>query len=127
MIRFARLFRRAAAAALFVASATSFAASAPLNDETLAPLTAAYMRAVKPGEQVELYRELFATVLQRVQRVYAREVDMSALVGTALKTAQSFEPHSAEAAEVFKKSINAALATLDPHSRYLDARAQMNE
>jgi C-terminal processing protease CtpA/Prc len=63
-------------------------------------------------------------VLQRVHRSYAREVDVPGLVAVALKTIEPLEPQSGEPAEVFRKSINAALATLDPHSRYLDPRAQ---
>ena len=93
----------------------------------LAPLTSAYMRAVKPGEQADLHRDLFAAVLQRVQRSYALEVEMPALISTALKSIEPVKPQSGDPAEVFRKAINAALATLDPHSRYLDARAQMNE
>src|SRR5262249_17697603 len=36
-------------------------------------------------------------------------------------------PQSGEPAAVFKKSINAALGSLDPHSRYLDPEAQAEE
>jgi len=111
------------AASLFVACGTSFAASAAVTEEMLAPLTSAYMRAVKPGEQAELHRALFQTVLQRVERTYAREVDMPALMAAALKTIEPLPPQSGEPATVFKKSINAALASLDPHSRYLDPEA----
>jgi carboxyl-terminal processing protease len=103
------------------------AASPPVTDEMLEPLTSAYVRAVRPGEQVELHRELFGTVLQRVQRSYAQEVDMPKLVSVALKEIEPLTPQSGDAAEVFRKAINAALATLDPHSRYLDPRAQSNQ
>ena len=67
-----------AAAWLLAASGASLAATpaAAVPDDLLAPLTAAYVRAVKPGEQVDAYRELFRTVLQRVQRSYAREVEL---------------------------------------------------
>ena len=110
------------------AAATSLAATSPgLTDEMLEPLTSAYVRAVKPGEQVEAYRELFGTVLRRVQRTYALDVDMPGLVGLALKTVGPLEPQSGDPAEVFRKAINAALASLDPHSRYLDARAQNDQ
>jgi carboxyl-terminal processing protease len=85
------------------------------------------MRAVQPGEQAELHRDLFATVLRRVQSSYAREVDVPALVDGALKIIEPMEPQSGEPAEVFRKAINAALTSLDPHSRYLDARAQSNQ
>src|SRR5436305_1517288 len=122
-----RFLRAVAAACIFAAAGAALAATAPVADETLAPLTAAYARAVRPGEQADRYRELFGTVLQRVQRTYAREVDVAALIAVALKTVEPLEPQSGEPAEVFKNAINAALATLDPHSRYLDARAQRNQ
>ena len=112
------------AAWLFATAGASLAASPPVSDELLAPLTSAYVRAVKPGEQAELHRALFVPVLQRVERSYAREVDMADLAGLALKTIEPLEPQSGDPAEVFRKAINAALATLDPHSRYLDVRAQ---
>ena len=115
------------AASLFAAPGASTAAPSAVTDEMLAPLTSAYVRAVKPGEQADLHRELFVTVLQRVQRSYALDVDVPALVGTAVKAIDPVKPYSADPAEVFRKAVNAALATLDPHSRYLDARTQMNE
>jgi carboxyl-terminal processing protease len=85
------------------------------------------MRAVKPGQQAELHRELYQTVLQRIERTYARDVDMPALVAAALKTLEPLPAQSGEPGAVFKKSINAALAELDPHSRYLDPKAQAEE
>jgi carboxyl-terminal processing protease len=127
MTRVLRSFSAIAAASLFAAAGASLAASTAVTDELLAPLTSAYVRAVKPGEQVESYRELFAAVLQRVYRSHAREVDVPEVVAAALKTLEPLEPQSGEAAAVFRKAINAALASLDPHSRYLDAREQTNE
>ena len=124
MTRLLRILGAPAAAWLLVAGGASFAASPPVTEELLAPLTSAYMRAVKPGEQAELYRELFETVLQRVHRSYARDVDVPGLIAAALKTVEPLEPQSGEPADVFRKTINAALASLDPHSRYLDPRAQ---
>jgi carboxyl-terminal processing protease len=121
-----RSIRALAATWLFAAAGASLAASPPVTDELLAPLTSAYVQTVKPGEQADLHRELFGTVLQRVQRSYAQEVDMPALVAVAVKAIEPLEPQSGDPAEVFKKAINAALATLDPHSRYLDATAQGN-
>lgn len=119
-----RLLRAPVAAWLLVSSAAALAAATPLPEELLTPLTAAYMRAVKPGERAELHRALFETVLQRVQRTYARDVDLEGLIATALKTVEALEPQSGEPAEVFRKSINAALTALDPYSRYLDPREQ---
>ncbi|MGZ8212830.1 MAG: S41 family peptidase [Burkholderiales bacterium] len=127
MTHLVRALRATAAAWLLAAGGASLAASPPVTDEMLAPLTSAYMRAVQPGEQAELHRDLFATVLRRVQSSYAREVDVAALVGAALKIIEPMEPQSGEPAEVFRKAINAALTSLDPHSRYLDARAQSNQ
>ncbi|HYI87486.1 MAG TPA: S41 family peptidase [Burkholderiales bacterium] len=127
MTRFLRALPSLAAASLFAAGAALAASPLPVTDELLAPLESAYERAVKPGEQVEPHRELFGTVLRRVQRSYAHEVDVPGLVAAALKTLEPLEPQSGEPAEVFRKAINAALASLDPHSRYLDARAQSNQ
>src|SRR5580765_5315280 len=93
-----------AAAALLAAGGVSFAASVPVTEEMLAPLTSAYMRAVKPGEQAELYRELFQTVLQRVQRSYPRDVDLAGLVAVALKKIESVEAQSGEPVDVFNES-----------------------
>jgi carboxyl-terminal processing protease len=118
------MLRALAAAWLLAAGGASFGAAPPVTEELLAPLTTAYMRAVRPGEEAELHRGLFETVLQRVQRDYAREVDMPGLIAVALKTIEPLEPQSGEPAEVFGKSINAALATLDPYSRYLNPGAQ---
>ena len=126
MTRLLRLLSAFAAAGLLV-STSAFAASTPVSDELLAPLVTAYDRAVKPGEEATLHRELFGEVLKRVQRSYAREVDAAALVAVALKEIQPLEPQSGDAAEVFRKAINAALGSLDPHSRYLDPRAQANQ
>ena len=127
MTRFFRIFAAPAAAWLLLAGGASGAASLPVTEELLAPLTSAYMRAVKPGEQAELHRDLFETVLQQVQRGYARDVDMQSLVAAALKMVEPLAPQSGDPADVFKRTVNAALATLDPHSRYLDPRAQSNE
>src|SRR5215210_3239157 len=122
-----RLLRSLAAVWLFAACGASLGASQPVTDEMLAPLTSAYMRAVKPGEQAELHRALFGALLRRVHRSYAQDVDVPVLIGAALKVIEPLEPQSGEPAEVFKKAINAALATLDPNTRYLDPQAQSNQ
>ena len=127
MTRLHRIVVAHAAAWLLAAGGASFAASPPVTEELLAPLTSAYMRAVKPGEQAEFHRDLFETVLKRVHRSYARDVDMPGLIAAALKTVEPLSPQSGEPADVFRKTINAALASLDPHSRYLDPRAQSSE
>ena len=125
MTRFSRAASSVAAIWFFAGIVPSFAS--PVTDELLAPLTAAYSRAVKPGEQAEMHRELFGAVLRRVDRSYARDVDVQRLVDAAMKALAPVEPQSGDPAEVFRKSINAALTSLDPHSRYLDSRAQNNE
>jgi carboxyl-terminal processing protease len=122
-----RSLRASAAACLLAAGSASLAASPHVTDEMLAPLTSAYVRAVKPGEQADLHRDLFDVVFKRVQRSYARDVDLPALMGAALKVIEPLEAQSGEPAEVFRKAINEALATLDPHSRYFDARTHSNE
>ena len=81
-----RILSATAAAWLLVAATEPFAASPPVTEELLAPLTSAYMRAVKPGEQAEFHRDLFETVLQRIHRSYARDVDLPGLIAAALKT-----------------------------------------
>ena len=122
-----RAFTALAAIWLLAAGGGSLAASPPVADELLAPLTSAYVRAVKPGEQAELHRELFGIVLRRVHRTYAHEVDIPGLVAAALEVIEPLAPQSGEPADVFSKAINAALGSLDPHSRYLDARAQSTQ
>ena len=83
-----------AAAWLLTAGGASLAAApaAAVPDDPLAPLAAAYVRAVKPGEQVDAYRELFGTVLQRVQRSYAQEVELQPMIAAALKTIAPLAP-----------------------------------
>lgn len=127
MRRLIRSLRAPLFLVLFSIGAASHAASSPVTDEMLAPVISAYMKAVQPGEQADIHRELFATVLRRVQRSYAREVDVPALVSTAVKTIEGLESQPGEPAEVFRKAINAALGSLDPHSRYLDARAHSSQ
>src|SRR5688500_7432322 len=118
-----RYLRAAATVCLLIAAGASPASAPALTDEMLAPLSAAYLRAVKPGDEAELHRELFGSVLRRVQRSYAREVDMPPLIAAAMKTIQPLAPGSGDPEQVFTRAINAALASLDPYSRYFDARA----
>src|SRR5215210_687138 len=99
-----RLLRSLAAVWLFAACGASLGASQPPTDEMLSPLTSAYMRAVKPGEQAELHRDLFTTVLQRVHRSHAQEVDVAQLVTVALKAIEPLKAGSGEPADVFKKA-----------------------
>jgi carboxyl-terminal processing protease len=115
--------RASAAVWLLAACGASFAAAPAITDAVLAPLESAYLKAVTPGEDAAWHRELFRTVLERVQRSHAQEVDLSRLTTAALNTLEPLPLESGEPAHVFAKAINAALATLDPYSRYLDAEA----
>jgi carboxyl-terminal processing protease len=122
--------RAFAAACLLFAGNVSLAASpsAPSTDEdAISALQDAYVRSVARGEQADLYRELLATVLQRVKRSHVTEVDLPALAAIAMKVIEQQPAGEGDAAEVFKKAINEALRTLDPYSRYLDMRAHGNE
>lgn len=126
MTRLPPVLRLLAALCLSAACGPSLATPPDATDELLAPLTAAYLGAVKPGEQAALYSELFGPVMRRVQRSYAREVDLPGLVTLARQVVEKLEPQSGDPVDVFSKAVNAALASLDPHSRYLDPRAQKN-
>lgn len=113
-------------ACLLGVAGASFAAApnAAPQDDPLAPLTAAYARAAKPGVQADAYRELLAVVFARVQRSFALEVDAPAFIAAALKALEPIAPGTGEPAAAFKSAVNAALAALDPHSDYLDPREQ---
>lgn len=106
--------------------AAAQAPPAPAGDP-LAPLQAAYLRAVTPGEQADLHRDLVATVLRRAQRTYARDVDLSALAAAAMKVVEPLPAGAGDPADVFRKAMAAALRTLDPYSRYIDARTHASE
>ena len=127
MIRDTGIRRAFAAAWLLAAGSACLAASPPVTEELLTPLTSAYMRAVQPGEAAELHRDLFRMVLERVRASYPGDVDVPVLIAAALKTIEPLEPESGDPVDVFRESINAALAALDPHSYYLDPRAQSGE
>ena len=122
------LLRQTAAWLLAVVGA-SLAASVAAAEvaDPLRPLAAAYERAVKPGGQVDAYRELFSTVLQRVQRSYAQDFELPSIIAAAVKAIEPLAPASGEPAAVFKTAINAALAELDPHSNFIDAREQREQ
>lgn len=119
--------RAAAAAGLLLAGTASFANTPEPLDAAIASLQSAFSLSVAPGEQADAFRELFATVLQRVERSHAREVDFAAFVAAASRELQPLPDRQGEPADVFKKAINAGLRTLDAHSRYLDPRAHGNE
>lgn len=113
------------AASLLFAAGAALAAGPP--EDPLAALQAAYGQAVSPGERADLHRDLLATILQRVQRSYATEVDLPAFTAAALKALEPVAAGAGDPADVFKKAINAGLRTLDPYSRYLDPRTHETE
>ncbi len=123
------LLRAATASALLWAAVGSGWASAPqpLSDELLGALQGAYTRAVTPGEQADLHRDLLATVLQRVQRSHATEADFAALAAAAIKVLDALPAGSGEPAETFRTAMNTALRSFDNYARYLDARAYRND
>lgn len=117
----------ALAATLACAATAAFAQARPPAGDDFPALQAAYAAAVRPGDEADLYRSLFATVLQRVARSHANEVDPATLAAAALKVVQDAPAASADPRELFNKAINTALGTLDPYTRYLDARAAGDE
>ena len=123
MTSWTQVLRLAAAAFLLAAGGAAPAAAPVVTDELLAPLQAAYLRAVAPGESADLHSELFGNVLRRVQRSHATDVDVPLLIATAQKTLDPLPAGEGDPEAVFTKSINAALAALDPYSRYLDPQA----
>ncbi|HSW21002.1 MAG TPA: S41 family peptidase [Ramlibacter sp.] len=113
-----------AACLVFLGSAALAASPEPANDEeAIASVQDAYARAVTPGEQADLHRELIASVLQRVQRSHANTVDLAALATAATRVLDPLPPNAGDPAETFKTAISEALRALDPYSRYVDARS----
>lgn len=117
-----------AATCLLFASGAVLAATPPpaTDDDAVLALQSVYASAVAPGEQADLHRDLLATVLQRVKRSHATDVDLGAFAAAAAKVIAPLPPGRGDPQEVFKSAINEALRTLDPHSRYYDARANGN-
>jgi carboxyl-terminal processing protease len=120
-------FRATVAACLVLAAATAAAAVPVPPDDPLAPLQAAFARSVTPGEQAERHQILLGTVFARLQRSYATEVDLHAVAAAAAKVLEPLPPGEGDPADLFRKAVNAGLRTLDPYSRYLDARAHAND
>ncbi|HEX7891102.1 MAG TPA: S41 family peptidase [Ramlibacter sp.] len=124
MGRLPSTLRASAAAWVLLAATAASASTAASTDDPVTDLQAAYARALPPGERADFYKELFATVLQRVQRSYATEVDLHKLAAAARQSIEQPRAGEAEPAEVFGQAMNAALRTLDNYSRYLDPRAR---
>lgn len=127
MTRWTPIFRACTAACLVAAAALPSLAAAAAPDEPIASLQAAYAAAVPPGAEADRYRELFDTVLRRVQRSYAKEVDMPALVAKATASLAALPVDTRDPLEVFRTAINEALGTLDNYTRYRDPQAYSNE
>jgi len=115
------------AAGAALASQAAPAAPPTADEAAISLLQEAYARAALAGEQADKHRELLATVLQRVKRSHATDVDIPALAAVATKVIDAFPAGAGEPVDVFKKAINEALGTLDPYSRYLDLRTQGSE
>ncbi|MBI5275781.1 MAG: S41 family peptidase [Burkholderiales bacterium] len=118
--------RAFALSAAFLAASPLGAATATA-DEAIASLQSAYSHSVTPGEPADQHVQLLATVLRRVERSYANEVDFGAVTQASLAVLQGVAAGTGDPADLFKKAINAGLRTLDPYSRYMDARAHANE
>lgn len=117
----------AAAALLFTSGLASAVPVADPDAEAITALQDAYTRVVPAGEAADFHRDLLATVLQRIKRHHATEVDMPAL---AAATAGALAPGAQPAgtpAEVFKKAVNTALRAIDPQARYIDPVAHGSE
>jgi len=127
MPRLYRPLRASAAAGLLLACGAALAATAESSGTALAALQAAYERAVTPGERADQYRVLFASVLNRVERSHASEVDLDAFAAAARQAIEPLPPGAGDPGEVFKTAVNTALRTLDPYSRYLDPATQRIE
>lgn len=123
------LFRtlRASAAACLLLAASATVLATPTLEDTIATLQSAYARTVAPGEKADLHQELMASVLTRVQRSYATDVDLAGLQAAALKVLEALPAGQGDPADVFTKAVNAGLRTLDNYSRYMDPKALANE
>jgi len=106
-------------ALLLVFALLSRAAETVSAPDPYAPLIEAWDRAVPPGPDAETYRALLYRVMQRVRATYALEIDPAPLVEAGVK---SLAAHAKESrpAVLYKRAVNAALATLDPYSAVLD-------
>jgi carboxyl-terminal processing protease len=121
-----RRLRALAAAGLLLAGAAW--AQSPLPTEApLAAVQAAYGRAVRPGEEADRYRDRFVAIVERVRRSHANEMDLDAFAAAALRVLQALPPGAGDPGDVFRRTVNTALGSLDQHSRYLDPRSQADE
>jgi carboxyl-terminal processing protease len=127
MTRHFRVLIAFAAAWLLSGGGAHVAAAQAVSEELLAPLASVYMQAIRPGEEAALHLELYRAVLEHVEFKYVRKVDVTEFLAAAIAKIEPLEPHTGDPAEVFERSINAALASLDPHSRYIDPQTRSRE
>lgn len=114
------ILRRCLPAAALLAVVLPLPAAEPnAQPDAFTPLIEAYERAASPGPDVETYRSLLYRVLQRVRANYALEIDPAPLVDAGLK-ALAARGSETRPAILYKRTANAALATLDPYSAVLD-------
>jgi carboxyl-terminal processing protease len=119
--------RALALTVLLCAAGAAGAAPAPTDDEdALSAAQAAFTRAVQPGEQADLYRELLPAVLQRIRRSHATPIDLPALAAAVSARLEAMPP-AGDPAEVFRKAVNETLRPIDSYARYMDARTLVNE
>lgn len=98
--------------------------SKSLDDDARAQLEryhAAYEKYVLAGaddRQIDHFADAFA----RVRSEYVRQITDTALIDAAIKGADDLKaaPHSVEPARLVEVSLDAMLASLDPHSAYLN-------
>jgi C-terminal processing protease CtpA/Prc len=122
------LLARWAAASLLLAGNPALATAPPASEEAaLDSLQGVYARAVAPGEDAALYRELLGTVMQRIKRSSVASVDLAALAAEATKAIEPLPSGVGEPAEVFKRALHGSMRAIDPHFRYLDARTYGTE
>lgn len=121
------LARAACAAVLLAVACAASALPLPSDDDTIANLQAAFERAVVPGGVADMHTELLASLMRRVKRSHVKDVDLQAFADTAIGVLDAVPPGTGDPPEVFRRAVNRALRTLDPYSRYLDARTHANE
>jgi carboxyl-terminal processing protease len=125
------MFARLAVAGCILAGSMSSGATQPQTElSALEALQDAYSRSVTPGDEALRYRELLATMLQRLKRSSSAPVDVDALARDATRALEPIAPFAGDPERTFRAAVAAAAASLrlvDPYFRYIDARAYGNE
>jgi carboxyl-terminal processing protease len=109
---------------------TTPAPTGPSAPSALGALQDAYTRSVSPSDDAVRFRELLATVLQRLKRSSSAIVDVDALARDATRALEPLAPWAGDPEKVFRTAVDAAAASMrliDPYFRYLDARTFGNE